>query len=526
MNHDLVDLGVGLLFVLFQAGRRFNTPSTNRSSTTAGRYYMALGVYWAAAGTTYLGLSEFPHLIRFLTADFVGAGQAPAVLAAAERLSSPLFAALLMTVLLPNLPLLSGIDRWIFRELQGVAAIPYEVRRLSAELRGLPCSLPADVREEIGERLDSEGIAGGDVRFEGGAAPQQAWTSLTGLFILVERWEKDRRMAAYVEEYAEALATLRARRQALIPKARGCFPLLAPGADDSDRARDAIRRFAGDFSEQVALLRDALIDFVSRGILYAELTGTGRADRLRALGFSASGGRDPLTFHQMMALFGVVGALMLTGSVIRNTGAAVGHGVLLVRVVMIALIYISAVSCAVFPRESWPFARRDQDGGRPYGFYLLAGVMAVGISQAIGFLFNSLLMKGIAGGAERSLYTYPWAVMSFATAVGVAFLVDDPRPAEPRRWAWRLGEGLALAAILFAAALVTCDWLAERVALLGPLPGYFLPASGMVQRNAAAIGLAIGILVPTWYRDAPRRRREEAGGVAPSAVIEVEARAV
>src|SRR6185436_2709560 len=202
MNHDLVDLGVGLLFVLFQAGRRFNTPSTNRSSTTAGRYYMALGVYWAAAGTTYLGLSEFPHLIRFLTADFVGAGQAPAVLAAAERLSSPLFAALLMTVLLPNLPLLSGIDRWIFRELQGVAAIPYEVRRLSAELRGLPCSLPADVREEIGERLDSEGIAGGDVRFEGGAAPQQAWTSLTGLFILVERWEKDRRMAAYVEEYA------------------------------------------------------------------------------------------------------------------------------------------------------------------------------------------------------------------------------------------------------------------------------------------------------------------------------------
>ncbi len=526
MNHDLVDLGVGMLFVLFQAGRRFNTPSTNRSSTTAGRYYMALGVYWAVAGATYLGLSEFPHLIRFLTADFVGAGQAPAVLAAAERLSSPLFAALLMTVLLPNLPLLSGIDRWIFRQLQGVAAIPYEVRRLSAELRGLPCSLPADVRDEVAARLDSEGIAGGDVRFEGGGVPQQTWTCLTGLFILVERWEKDRRMAGYVEEYGEAPAALRARREALVPKARGCFPLLTPGADDSDRARDAIRRFAADFSEQVALLRGALIEFVSRGILYAELTGTGRVDRLRALGFSASTRRDLLTLNQMMALFGVVGALMLAGSVIRNTGTAVSHGVLLVRVVMIALIYISAVACAVLPRESWSFARRDSEGGRPFAFYLLAGVMAVGISQAIGFLFNVLLMKGIAGGAERSLYTYPWSVMSFATAVGVAFLVDDRRPAAAPRGAWRVGEGLALAAILFVAAIVTCDWLAERVAVLGSLSGYFPPAAGMVQRNAAIIGLAIGLLVPTWYREAPRRRREEAEGDTPRAVVEVEARAV
>ncbi|HUD72825.1 MAG TPA: hypothetical protein VMQ62_12770, partial [Dongiaceae bacterium] len=502
MDHDLVDLGVGMLFVLFQAGRRFNTPSTNRSSTTAGRYYMALTAYWAAAGATYLGLSEFPHLIRFLTADFVGAGQAPAVLAAAERLSSPLFAALLMTVLLPNLPLLSAVDRWVFRQLQSVAAIPYEVRRLSAELRGLPCSPPADVREEVAGRLESEGIAGPDVRFEAGSTPQQAWTSLTALFVLLERWEKDRRMAGYVEEYADALATLRARRQALVPKARGCFPLLAPGADDSDRARDAIRRFAGDFSEQVALLREALIDFVSRGILYAELTGTGRAERLRALGFSASTRQDSLTLNQMMALFGMVGALMLTGSVIRNSGAAVTHGVLLVRIVMIALIYISAVACAVLPRESWSFARRDQEGGRPWGFYFLAGAMAVGISQAIGFLFNVLLMKGLAGGAERSLYTYPWAVMSFATAAGVAFLVDDPRPAAAPRWAWRLGEGLALAAILFTAAILTSDWLAERLAVLGPLPGYFLPAPGMVQRNAAVIGLAIGLLVPTWYREA------------------------
>jgi hypothetical protein len=73
---------------------------------------------------------------------------------------------------------------------------------------------------------------------------------------------------------------------------------------------------------------------------------------------------------------------------------------------------------------------------------------------------------------------------------------------------------------------VTCDWLAERVVVLGPLPGYFLPAAGMVQRNAAAIGLSIGLLVPTWYREAPRRRREAAGGEAPQAVIEVEARAV
>ena len=39
MPHEIIDTVLGGLFVLYYSGRRFNTPSTNRSSTTWGRFF-------------------------------------------------------------------------------------------------------------------------------------------------------------------------------------------------------------------------------------------------------------------------------------------------------------------------------------------------------------------------------------------------------------------------------------------------------------------------------------------------------
>ncbi len=58
-----VDLVVGGLFVLFNAATRFDTPYTNRSSTTADRHYLAL--YGVAAVGSYLALVQFPQLVSF-----------------------------------------------------------------------------------------------------------------------------------------------------------------------------------------------------------------------------------------------------------------------------------------------------------------------------------------------------------------------------------------------------------------------------------------------------------------------------
>ena len=124
---------VGAVFVLFHSASRFNTPSTNRSSTTFGRYSLALGLYCVAALATYALLVNSPYLVTFLANGTPG--ELPGYLK--KELSNPLVMALLMTVLLAKLPVLSGVDQWILLQLQGMAAIPHEVRRISAEFQAV-----------------------------------------------------------------------------------------------------------------------------------------------------------------------------------------------------------------------------------------------------------------------------------------------------------------------------------------------------------------------------------------------------
>src|SRR5881296_2779045 len=104
--HEPIDLILGAVLILFYSGNRFNTPPTNRSSTTAVRYFVALFFYCLVGVGFYIMLVEFPHLLEFLA-------QGNAVPPWAKELSNPLLVALSLTVLLPKLPVLSTMDHWI-----------------------------------------------------------------------------------------------------------------------------------------------------------------------------------------------------------------------------------------------------------------------------------------------------------------------------------------------------------------------------------------------------------------------------
>ena len=100
-----VDLLLGAVFVLFYAGTRFNTPSTNRSSTTAGRYFVGLFLYCLVGICFYVTLVAFPNFLDFALFGQQMGGDAPT-----SSISLPLFVALLLTVLLPKI-LLSGLAK-------------------------------------------------------------------------------------------------------------------------------------------------------------------------------------------------------------------------------------------------------------------------------------------------------------------------------------------------------------------------------------------------------------------------------
>src|SRR6266545_7600948 len=161
-----VDLLIGAVFIVFYAAGRFNTPPTNRSSTTAARYFLALFGYCLIGLTVYATLVLFPHLLAFLKG-----GDESAIPEWAEKLSRPLMVALTLTVLLPKLPFLNEPDNWVRKQLQSMAAIPYEVRRLSAELRKANLAVSEDLQADVRLRLINAGVTAKDINFEPGRTP-------------------------------------------------------------------------------------------------------------------------------------------------------------------------------------------------------------------------------------------------------------------------------------------------------------------------------------------------------------------
>jgi hypothetical protein len=64
MVRSELDTVLGVLLIALSASERFNTPPTNRSSTTAARFYSAVGLYLCVTiGIYVLLLFAFPQLL-------------------------------------------------------------------------------------------------------------------------------------------------------------------------------------------------------------------------------------------------------------------------------------------------------------------------------------------------------------------------------------------------------------------------------------------------------------------------------
>src|ERR1051325_6265690 len=213
--HDTIDLLIGVAFILFYSSNRFNTPNTNRCSTTAGRYYVALVLYCLAGLLFYLALVHFPNLVTFFVQ-----GEGGVVPDWAKELTTPLLVTLLLTVLLPKLPLLSQIDSWIYKELQYMAAIPYEVRRLSAELRKAQSLVSDEDQDLLREELGKGGFSPEEILFKPEQVPAHLWVRLGILFVKIDDWRSDRKMSRYLQDFPAELDNLRKRYNQLLPKAK------------------------------------------------------------------------------------------------------------------------------------------------------------------------------------------------------------------------------------------------------------------------------------------------------------------
>ena len=494
---------LGGLFVLVFAFRRFNTPRTNRSSTTAARYYTAITFYCLFGLALYALLVGFPNLLHQVLGVELGMSNTP-LPGFATHLSSPLLVALLLTVLLPSLPIVSSVDDWIRTSFLALASIPLEVQILTAQLQRARFHLSKRAQEDVAERLMLEGFDVADHTFDGGSGVETLWTRIAGLMAGLDEWRRQRRFAGFVASFGDDFAALQTSYRQLGIKARKLFEskrLLAAqnnGADDGRHATDDEQ----EFRAQANALLGRIHEFVSRGVLQCELTDGSRARQLQRLGFQAQFSRTRLTLNQLVALF--LGILVSSATVLAlmDRSENMSMEAVLGRAALVASLYVVAVWFAVYPKRRWKLARVGRDGSRPVAFYFVAGALAGLASRFISLGFANYAQHETILHHLRT--TYPWFLISFVTAATTAFHTDN-RPTEKLtrlrlRWIEALSQGMATS----AAAWVAYYWTST-------LPSHQEFPLSLVLAVPAAFGFAIGFFVPTWYREAPHHAERRGG---------------
>ena len=526
---NYVEIALSAIVIVVFAVDRFKTPPSDpkdgvvayrisRSTTTAASYYTALSLYGAIALGVFAFLLLSPQALDRLvaTAPEIGEGIPPWA-----RQSPPLLVALILTVLLPKIPILSSMDEWFRTRLQRMAAIPHEVRRLSAELRRAPFRVNAEREQVLTDAMVAKGLEAVDIRFEEGSAPQHLWTKLSMLMHELDGWDADAHFTSYVLTYPNEFTALRLRYEALVPKTARCFSLLRELTADPEPTKKggAIYAYRDDVVHEIEALLKDVYEAVSHAVLLCQFTQRARVSQLIRLGF----GLDPepprrLTINELLGLFTGLTIVYAFGFVLMQHGGGGGTRIdpkLFVLALMIAAIYCVAVWCAIAPKARWRFARRSVANGRPWGWYLLSGLLAAGSGALISYMVRLVTYRGdVVTAWELYWQTSPWAIMTFATAYALAFLADD-EPGDgfaglltPARLRW--AEAIALTTVMCIAAWLVHELLlSTREAALAlratdpDMPVQAVRPLRDIWLLTVVIGFAIGSLVPSWYRTAP-----------------------
>lgn len=482
---------VAAVFVLFYSLDRFNVPTTNRSSTTAFRYFTGASLYSSILLFLYYLLTRFQGLVPLVFEQ----STAPPYL---KSLSSPFVAALTVTVLLPTAPFLSALDAKIRTNVYRLVSIPTEALRLSTRLRSRPFSPDESLQEQTRRRLLNDGWSTEDVRFYADSSIQFAWTKVTLLMVRVEQLAEDARFSGFLlnnDDYKR----LKTRHSELVPRLRDGLGLLLRSPSDggsADTGLRAARALETSYRAQIDDLLGAVLDLISRASLQCVLTQSARDDMLAGFGFSVEV-EPPLPIDQAVQLFLMLMLVVLGGHLLSFDRTVDTVSQVLVDSAGISVAGTAAIMCAVLSRRRWSFARRRADGTRPYAFYLTAGFL--GVIPAALLIYLSLAVRSwswaVASGDFR-IYRI-WLLLAFMLPFVSAFLTDDVLPREWTASRLRTAEAVAAAAVTSIVAFVA------RWDLIARGQEHVAPPLSLTLLCGGVGGALIGFCVPEWFRNGP-----------------------
>ncbi len=483
-----------------------------RANTTLFKFrlyqlaYVLLGLLTYLAVLKIPGLgTEFQEIIKL--AD-------PAEQLAIPAHVGPVVLAFIIAVLLPMIPPFSVWDAAIRYMLYERAAIPAQQLRERNRLKKAPFRANAADLTNVKNNLAAEGFVLADIVYDAqNPSTCSLWAKAALLMEGMGHWEarnKYKTAFAILKErdgVTSSIAAVKDKFEALQGDAKACFEALreAPDEPESEARQEAFR-------QNCKALLDQIYDLLSRVSLHAHFSERERVREMNQLGFGLKldwGGPVP-GYNDLLWLAMILGLLLvlpLSGSV--GLGKALTIGGKMFVTVLTPLVLVS----------QFPNLAQKADNGLPsITFPVLSAVIAMLLGMAISVGYRAFLTGGVLAGWNSYMEnSSPWTWLLGLVAVLIAWRMQAgayPDNTQLHGMArYRLWGSLGDAALFGAATAALMWWVVLPMLQASP------ETEGYWRRLLLPVltAVAVGFIVPTWYRAQTRRKtsdRRKSGAAA------------
>jgi hypothetical protein len=498
-----VTLACGLVVAL-NAGRRYNTPETNRFSTTRALFLFTGAGYVAASLAFFFLLSEIVLKPGVLT--FLGLEDAQKYIA--KFSSPPVLAAVLLTALLPNAVIVSTADAWLLRRFQAWGRIPLGIRNLADTLT--PNLLPIVESDIAGLRAWIN--RDGDVPDELGARVSTAQAdTASGLLTRVLRLYRELEALRVVSVYAKAFRnwddawqTIRADFRIFAAESQAFFVLFDKlSALEGTAGEDALEQARDRYHEICRKMHAEIAEFLAQLLLNIEGSGLRIRNRLESLGFCIDQPCPPLPigpflFMGVMMIIAILGAVAALPPTTRRLP-------LWAIAVLIGTTQTMGLISAILPKLRWSAFRPDSRGNPPYLGWLASSSFAGVLAFLIDRTATAIAHHTFSAGLDFDQYPLsPMGPMAFAISLSIAVICDIDLDFGGG-WLRRITEGMLCGAVMVVGIFICTHLLEITPATKGQAPSWF------PFFFSFSLGFVSGFVAPTIYRQA---RGEGDAGIA------------
>jgi len=474
---------VGLGLVVFHAIERFNTPPypMRRSTTTFGRYYLALAVYALAMIAIYALFSVF---LGAHSLEEMQKSKAPGWVVG---LPPQLYLALLLTIYLPLIPPMRQVDCRIRRLLHNMARIPFEAHRLSAHIRDAMIDWSSDRKKHVENVLSKHNIPASFAIFDDTYGIAQQFTKITWL---METLRKQSMQAS-----TSRLMFIQAEEHGRLNR---MFDSLAENVKEY-QSTAGVPLYPANWNrpllQSMESFRNELCDFLSCVVLYSSRTRAGMDQIVSESGFGPVVHLIQDRWWNRLALVTMCFTLILFIGLVMvpalTETPSPDDMPWQLKIPMIVSALIASMIAACMPKRwswgVWKPTTNDEfvEEDRPWLTYVISGLAAGSATLLLMIVFRLLHRDSLADVQKAILQRWGWSILMFSIAATTAYFNDDPK-----KYRTRERQGCLHALMTCAAMFITQLCLA--------LSGHRSSAIELIVAFGIAgiIGFVIGYYIP------------------------------